>query len=476
MFVLNREIDYRKIKHGQARFKKDQLHYAQELIKAVPSPLFIKDSSLNYICCNEAFLDLLEVTEDMVIGKRNLDIDSTYIDKIDRELIEQGGAIEYEALITSKLGKERHCVITKSQLLDYDDQALGIVGIIRDITEEKKQSLRVQRLMVLKDAMIEVTHAIMDNWSEQVLFDLILAKGVEVIKNSDHGSVLMRGKDDMFSPVAWIGYTDEAMESFSVHLHDTFNWLATNGHEEKSVIINDIRPFMEKDLPDIAETEDEAVIKASLCSPIIVDGQVVGLMNMDSSMIDAFTDVDMELVDYMSQNIEIALTKRSLYDKVLYLSQHDELTGLLNRRYFEDLAHQMVTQAERYDEEFCLVVFDINGLKQINDTFGHPMGDAYIQEFAKALKGIFRDSDLLGRYGGDEFVGMFKSMECEMVKSRILEVIETLKGNPIEAGLDKIFISFSYGVACYPNDGNTYEKLVSVADGLMYEYKKKWKS
>ena len=281
----------------------------------------------------------------------------------------------------------------------------------------------------------------------------------------------MRDENDIFSPVAWIGYTNDAISNFKVHLHNTFNWLATGGHVEKSVMINDISSYMLPDVPDVLDTDDQGIMKATICSPIIVDGQVIGLMNMDSSMLNAFTEVDMELVDYMSEQLEIALTKHKLYDRILYLSQHDELTGILNRRQFEIHAQEKIHDAKKHNEHFCLVVFDINGLKNINDTYGHQAGDIYIQAFTSELKGLFRESDYFGRYGGDEFIGLFSSMKKEAIIDCLETALENLKYKPIDNGNHKFLISFSYGVACYPEDGISYEKLVSVADRFMYAHK-----
>ncbi len=471
MIILKENIVFKKVKHEQTCIDSSILEYAEAIMQVVPTPVFIKDPDLRYLSCNSAFLSLFDFELDQVIGNRDLFLEFLSADKIYKELMKTDGSIEAEVTMTNTLGEERCYVITSSLLSDINHDSLGFIGFVRDATEEKKEQKRVERLMVLKDAMIEITNAIMGNPSDQKLFDLMLQRAVEIVDKSNYGSILMRDENDMFSPVAWIGYTNDAITNFKVHLHNTFNYLATSGHVEESVMINDISPYMLADVPDVLDTDDKGIMKATICSPIIVDGQVVGLMNMDSSTLNAFTEVDMELVDYMSEQLEIVLTKHKLYDRILYLSQHDELTGILNRRQFEIHAQEKIHDAKKHSEHFSLVVFDINGLKNINDTYGHQAGDVYIQAFTRELKDLFRENDYFGRYGGDEFIGLFCSMEKDSIKDCLETALENLKYKPIDSGKHKFLISFSYGVACYPEDGISYEKLVSVADRFMYAHK-----
>ena len=84
-----------------------------------------------------------------------------------------------------------------------------------------------------------------------------------------------------------------------------------------------------------------------------------------------------------------------------------KLTNIYNRRSFEDIFDKILNKALRYNESFYLVTFDLNNLKHINDTFGHLNGDEFIKSFVNKLKKSIRNSDVLARYGGDEFVGVF---------------------------------------------------------------------
>jgi diguanylate cyclase (GGDEF)-like protein/PAS domain S-box-containing protein len=463
--------------HKRERNIEDQLKLTQDMIDAIPLPVFMKNIHGQFEICNEALTKLLGYEKDCLLGlrpcaKKENPLAGEVHALSDEALIENEGVIRYEMSLERSDRSSIQCVLSKSLLKDSEGKPVGIVGTLRDITEERKDILHINKLMDLKDAMMEITHAIMDNQSEAELFDLILDKGLTTIESADHGTILMRSHDEIFRPVAWRGFTKEAMEAFELKLEESFVWRATDGEMKKSVRINDLKPYLSEEVPDIAQSHEEATVRGSLCSPIIVEGQIIGLMNLDSSKKNAFDESDLALSEYMREQLEIALTKRKLYDRVVYLSRHDELTDVYNRRYFEEVAERILKKAKRYDISFSLVVFDLDGLKKINDTFGHQCGDKVIKRFADIMKDSVRETDVLARYGGDEFVGIFYESDVAQLEKRLLEILEQLKALPIEFDLRRIYSSFSFGIANYPEDGTTYSLLVSVADNRMYRYKK----
>jgi len=147
------------------------------------------------------------------------------------------------------------------------------------------------------------------------------------------------------------------------------------------------------------------------------------------------------------------------------------MTGLYNRHFLTEYFDTILERSKRYDESFSLVVFDIDDLKVINDRFGHLVGDHVLKTFAKTLQHSMRRSDILARFGGDEFIAVFLlTDEFEIFKK--LEKLEhhttyrLQEHTPIE--LD---YGFSYGISTYPKDGETYAELIDAADARMYQAK-----
>ena len=132
----------------------------------------------------------------------------------------------------------------------------------------------------------------------------------------------------------------------------------------------------------------------------------------------------------------------------------------------------MLIKAKRTQEHFVIALFDVDDLKTINDHHGHVMGDRVLQKVASDLLEKTRRSDVIARYGGDEFVGLFYNADCVLLQNKLLEIQEEVSQTPIKTKDDIILCSFSFGTACYPADGNNMVELLEFADHAMYVNKR----
>lgn len=165
--------------------------------------------------------------------------------------------------------------------------------------------------------------------------------------------------------------------------------------------------------------------------------------------------------------------RKSMEENLRNLSVTDELTGLYNRRGFAFAAEQELKHAHRTKKEMALLFFDMDRLKMINDTYGHDEGDEALKAAAAAFHSTFRESDIIGRWGGDEFVVLALDVPAGSVSAlqRRLEENLTRRNN---AEGTRCILSFSTGIARYdPENPMSLHELVKVADGLMYEGKQK---
>jgi diguanylate cyclase (GGDEF)-like protein len=158
-------------------------------------------------------------------------------------------------------------------------------------------------------------------------------------------------------------------------------------------------------------------------------------------------------------------------DHLRNLSLTDELTGLNNRRGFMILATALLKFARRAGHPLCLLYIDLDSLKPINDTYGHAAGDAAITDFANILTETFRDSDVIGRMGGDEFV----VLTIEATESDLNSIQARLQSNVDTYNLQSErghALAFSLGVIRVDLDSPlTMEALLSEADAAMYKHK-----
>jgi len=165
--------------------------------------------------------------------------------------------------------------------------------------------------------------------------------------------------------------------------------------------------------------------------------------------------------------------RKSMEDNLRNLSVTDELTGLYNRRGFSFAAEQELKHAHRTKTDLVLLFFDVDRLKSINDAFGHAEGDEALKSAATALRSTFRESDIIGRWGGDEFAVLALDAPRGSVASLLCRLDETLGCLNCAEGT-RYSISFSAGVSRYdPDKHSSLHELVRVADGMMYEEKRR---
>jgi diguanylate cyclase (GGDEF)-like protein len=154
-----------------------------------------------------------------------------------------------------------------------------------------------------------------------------------------------------------------------------------------------------------------------------------------------------------------------------WLAHHDELTGLPNRRSFEDRLAAALDRCRRENSSLALFMLDLDGFKQINDTFGHQTGDQLLRHVAHSLRERVEGFDTLARLGGDEFTLLTcdpaHSQSVEQLRDIIREAVEeplVLDGHPLE-------VSASVGIALFPEDADDATRLLRIADLRMYSVK-----
>ena len=162
-------------------------------------------------------------------------------------------------------------------------------------------------------------------------------------------------------------------------------------------------------------------------------------------------------------------------DEVVQLSRVDPLTGLLNRRAFQESALPMLGLIARHKRRGALILSDLDYFKKLNDTFGHPAGDAMLVAVSHALKSSVRQEDVVCRFGGEEFLIFLTEVRAggiEVTVQRCLESIRNIKVDPFIP--DKNYRqTISMGVALVPEHGSQLDHLIAIADSALYQAKRK---
>jgi len=179
-----------------------------------------------------------------------------------------------------------------------------------------------------------------------------------------------------------------------------------------------------------------------------------------------------ELVGFHGINRDITDRKRR-FDELYHQATIDDLTRIPNRRHFMYLAEKEMKSAKRYHRPISIIVVDFDNLKKINDTYGHLAGDRALSVFAKIVQQIIREVDILGRFGGDEFLILLPETDENQAYHVMERINQVLASSPIFYQDSSFSISISSGIASIENWTDTLEDLLVRADEALYEAKEK---
>jgi len=181
-----------------------------------------------------------------------------------------------------------------------------------------------------------------------------------------------------------------------------------------------------------------------------------------------------------AQNRELLLARDELEERVRlrtaalkHLAHHDPLTGLANRTLFQQRLGHLIAHARRRNEAIATMFLDLDQFNQINDSFGHAVGDMVLREISKRLSRCLREEDALARWGGDEFVVALATGDVEQQSRQIAESMLQELSEPVFAEKHELHLSGSIGISLYPRDGEDVQTLLRAADTAMYHAKEK---
>lgn len=232
-------------------------------------------------------------------------------------------------------------------------------------------------------------------------------------------------------------------------------------------------------LPDVeAESKflhyrGESVEKGSFLSiPLRFRKDILGVMNCSRPAKDGFAGEEIRLLTLVANQIALAVENAQLYTKTRELSVRDELTGLYNRRHFQQVLQMEWKRATRFRRPLSLLMIDIDHFKEFNDTFGHPHGDKVLKLVGSLLARNLREVDTLARFGGEEFVVLLPDtdkMGAHVVGEKLRRLVETERFD--EEHRHIMPLTVSVGISVFLEDAREMDDLIDHADVALYEAK-----
>ena len=183
------------------------------------------------------------------------------------------------------------------------------------------------------------------------------------------------------------------------------------------------------------------------------------------------------LKEELAQRQLIELALRESEEKLKHLANTDDLTKLINRRYFFILAEKELKRAVRYQTSLSISIFDVDNFKSVNDRYGHLFGDQVLFHLSKRCLEIIRNADILARYGGEEFVILFPHTEREEAFASSERIRGAVEKTPFKINNQEIWITLSMGVAGFSEDRTeNIDALLDLADKALYQSKRAGKN
>lgn len=385
---------------------------------------------------------------------------------------------EAEATTRTLSGKNNHVCLSLSVAPGFEKTWAKIFVSLTDITARKQTEEALKRRIDFEKtvASISTKFIILSDFNNAILKSLAdagqlsKASRAYLFQFSDSGGIM-----DITHEWCSEGVKPE-FQNFQ-NLHSTmFPWLMLNLHAGNIIHIADVSKMSPDASAEKEEFERES-IKAILILPVYAENELAGFIGFDNVVTTgAWQEEDIARLQIMAEIIGNAIARKNAESLITHMAYHDSLTNLPNRNLFYDRLQVALVQAKRNDRIVVLMILDLDNFKEINDTFGHHVGDLLLKAVSEIMVNCIRECDTVARTGGDEFTIILPEISHPLNAAIVANKILYALSHPFLLESNKIHTTTSIGISLYPSDAQDIENLIKKADTAMYLAKEKGKN
>jgi diguanylate cyclase (GGDEF)-like protein/PAS domain S-box-containing protein len=303
----------------------------------------------------------------------------------------------------------------------------------------------------------------------QDVLERILQTAVSAIPSANHGLLLLYDeKKHVFKVRAQFGFANPDIFTIQLHRHEGMAGLVTT--KKQAAIFPDIS---QENVATLSQTK--SIITSQKCwivAPLIQQEKVLGVIELAAPEPDSFNKNDLNTLVSFADTVTAALHNAQLHTEIQQIAITDMLTGLYNRRGFQELGQREVLRSMRTSAPLSLLVVDVDYLKQINDEIGHSAGDLMIKTVAECCKSTFRQMDLVTRYGGDEFAILLPDTPLDHAHDASERLRRVVLATGLKINETEVHLSISIGLTSLTKDQESIDTLFDRADKALYRAKK----
>jgi len=264
-----------------------------------------------------------------------------------------------------------------------------------------------------------------------------------------HSTIYIKMDDEFYEAVS---------QNVSEEITEVEKKLILKYHEEEFIL--------NKEAPIFISSQEERNIHSCVGVPVKVENRMIGFIIIQHTEINYFTKDHSVFLSLIGNHIGVAIENNILYKQIKESAYRDGLTEIFNKRYFFETLNHVANLTE---QNYSIVIVDLDDFKLINDHYGHPFGDAVLKTVAQIINRATRTNDIVARYGGDEIIIYMQNFtDKEKVKHRVESIREEIERTLITSEDVSLSVTASLGVYIKHNEKLTLDEVIKKADEVMY--------